>query len=407
MGTPQNQPESLPNTAKLIAFFTILAGTVLGLAGIDLVLPSVPYFPEIFGTTTAKTQLVLAAFVAGTMIGLIAFGSMAEHYGRRRLFIMSLLGYALFSYLAALSPNIEGLIGIRFLQGFAAAGSGVLAPGLIRHLFTEIGAVRALSFMGSVEALVPGLAPLAGAWLHSAYGWEASFTLTAIMVGAICLLAILRPRLLPSIGIKKQNQDKGSYAALLKNKTYIRYALGHALVLGGLLTFVFSAPAIIITTMNGTIEDFIYMQMVGVSFFILSANVSGTLVKRFGAEKTIWAGSFLASIGALTLLGFAVFGDNNPATLKGLFWLLNIGLGVRGGTGFVMALKSAHGDDDRASALILVAVTAIAAAATAILAPFIEYGLVALTGTTSLIIVPVILLMALISPLNDTEEEAS
>lgn len=406
MDNTEDRDNRLSSATKLIAFITIVAGTTMGLAGIDLVLPSVPYFPEVFGTTTARTQLVLAAFVAGTMIGLISFGSLAAHYGRRRLFIFSLLGYGLFSAAAAYSPTIEALIGFRFLQGFAAAGSGVLAPGLIRHLFSEIGAVRAISFMGSVEALVPGLAPLVGAGLHAAYGWTASFLVTAALVGAICVLVILIPRLLPSIGVKK-DKKKGSYSALLKNATYLRYALGHAMVLAGLLTYVFSAPAVIVTSMNGTIENFIYMQMVGVSFFILSANISGSLVKWWGAETVIWIGSIVSAIGATVLLAYALYGSNDPAHLKYLFWVLNTGLGIRGGTGFFMALKAADGDDDRGSALILVGVTAISALMTAALAPFLESGLLVLTGATLLIIFPAILLMAFIKPYSDEPAEVT
>lgn len=392
--------ESLaPKMRVFFAFATIVAGTVMGLAGIDLVLPSVPDFPHIFDTSTATAQLVLAAFVAGNMIGLISFGSLAARMGRRRLFVGSLFGYGLASLAGAYSPSVETLIGVRLLQGIFASGSAVLAPGLIRHLFSELGSVRALSAMGSIEALVPGLAPIAGAWLHIHYGWTASFLLTAALVGVVSLTVILKPKLLPHIGTKA-NLKPGSYINLVKNATYLRYSLGHALVLGGLLTFVFSAPAVIIKTMDGTISDFIAMQIVGVSVFILTANISGNFVKRFGAEHVINAGNIVAAIGAMLLLAYALWGRGNPADLKYLFWVLNMGLGLRGGPGFLQALKAAHDDDDRASALMLMAVTGLAAAATALVAPFIQLGLTALTTATCLIIWPVLLLMIFIDPLE-------
>jgi len=394
--TPKNS-----EVARLLAFMVIVTGTVLGLAGIDLVLPSVPDFPALFGTTTARSQLVLATFVAGSMVGLIAFGSLAARFGRRRLFIGSLLAYAVFSYVATYSASIDALIGIRFLQGIAASGSAVIAPGLIRHLFSKLGAVRALGAMGSIEALVPGLAPIAGAWLHITHGWSASFLLTSVLVGLICAVMILRPNLLPHIGTKA-NLKPGSYLNLLKNKYYLRYALGHAAVLGGLLTFVFTAPAVIVKTMGGSIDDFINMQMVGVGFFILSANFSGNLVKRFGIEATIMLGTIVSTFGALALLAYAFLGSNTPAHLMFLFWVLNTGLGIRGGPGFLQALVAAHDDDDRAAALMLVAVTALAATSTAVVAPFIDYGLPALTIATGLIIFPALLLMLFIKPFVPT-----
>jgi MFS transporter, DHA1 family, multidrug resistance protein len=392
-------PTTTSTNTKLFACATIIAGTVMGLAGIDLVLPSVPNFPTLFNTSTTAAQMVLAAFVAGNMVGLITFGSLAARIGRRRLFIGSLVAYGLASLAAAYSTSIDSLIGIRLLQGIFASGSAVLAPGLIRNLFSELGSVRALSAMGSIEALVPGLAPIAGAWLHAGYGWTASFLLTALLVGAISLTVILRPRLLPSIGTKA-NMKPGSYKKLIKNAIYLRYSLGHALVLGGLLTFVFSAPAVIIKTMGGTISDFITMQMVGVSVFILAANISGNFVKRWGAENVINAGNIVSAVGALILLTYALWGRNNPADLKYLFWVLNMGLGLRGGPGFLQALKAAHDDDDRASALMLVAVTGLAALSTALVAPFLGMGLLALTIATCLIIFPVLLLMIFIDRLE-------
>ncbi|MFC3052460.1 MFS transporter [Kordiimonas pumila] len=387
--------------AAILACTLIVAGTVLLLSAIDLVLPSVPDMPEIFGTTIAHSQLVIAAFVGGSTIGMLIYGSLAAHYGRRRLFIASLATYIVFTVLAIFSPDIWSLVVLRFLQGAAASGTAALAPGLIRSLFSELGAMKALSAMGSIEALVPGLAPLAGAWLHVHYGWTASFTVTAALVTFICLIIVIRPRLIPSIGTS-HNKAAGGYLKLLKSPTYLRYAMGHACVLGGLLCFVFSAPAIIIETMNGEIHDFIYMQMTGVTCFIITANISGNLVKRYGVEPIIMAGTLIACMGVLVLLFYSLIGPNKPEHLLFMFWILNTGLGLRGGPGFVQALSASNGDDDRASAILLVAVTGFAAIATALVAPFIQYGLIALSITTCIIVLPSVFLMLFIKPLGYT-----
>ncbi len=396
---PVYETSSRPARATaLLACAVIISGTVLGLSGMDLVLPAVPSMPEIFSTSVASSQLVLALYVAGSAAGLLIFGSLASFIGRRRLFIGSLALFAITSAIASLSTSIETLNITRLLQGAAASGPAVLAPGLIRNLFSELGSIRAIAAMGSIEALTPGLAPILGAWLYSGYGWQASFTLTAALTAVLVLVILLRPGLIPSIGTK-QNTGVGSYMRLLKNPTYLRYSLGHALVLGGLLTFVFSAPAIIVQTMGGDIDDFILMQMVGVGIFIVAANVSGHLVKWLGVERVIMAGTIIALAGSLALLGYALFGVNDPGHLKYLFWLLNVGLGIRGGPGFVRALSAADGDDDRASALLIFFVTMIASGSTALVAPFITLGLWTLTIVVFAIVLPSLLLMLFIKPL--------
>ncbi len=381
----------------LLACIVIISGTVLGLSGMDLVLPAVPSLPDVFDTSIPASQLVLALYVAGSAVGLLTFGSLAAFIGRRRLFILSLVLFAIFSAVGALATSIEVLNITRFLQGAAASGPAVLAPGLIRNLFSELGAIRAIAAMGSIESLTPGLAPILGAWLFSYYGWEASFTLTAALTSVLIIVIVVRPGLLPSIGTK-QVDSAGSYKKLLGNAKYLRYSLGHALVLGGLLTFVFSAPAVIVQTMGGTIDDFILMQIVGVSVFIVSANIAGHLVARFGVEPVIMAGTLVAVAGSSILLAYSVWGDNDPTKLKFLFWILNAGLGVRGGPGFVRALSAAEGDDDRASALLIFFVTLIASGCTALVAPFITVGLWTLTLAVFAIVLPCLLLMVFIDP---------
>jgi MFS transporter, DHA1 family, multidrug resistance protein len=66
-----------------LVFGLMAAGTVLGLAGIDLVLPAVPALPKHLGGDAVGAQFVIAAFVAGTASGLLVFGSIGPRYGRR------------------------------------------------------------------------------------------------------------------------------------------------------------------------------------------------------------------------------------------------------------------------------------------------------------------------------------
>ena len=392
--------------AAILACAVIISGTVLGLSGMDLVLPAVPSLPDVFSTTIATSQLVLATYVAGTALGLLTFGSLAAHIGRRKLFILSLVLFAGSSAIATLSPSIEVLNVIRFIQGVSASGPAVLAPGLIRNLFSELGAIRAIAAMGSIESLTPGLAPVLGAFLFNQYGWEASFFVTAGLTGLLVVIILARPSLIPSIGTK-QASGNSSYGKLLKNAKYLRYSLGHASVLGGLLTFVFSAPAVIVETMGGTIDDFIIMQIVGVTTFIVASNTAGHLVARFGVERVIMTGAIVSVVGTLALVAYAFWGPNDPEHLKYLFWMLNVGLGIRGGPGFVRALSAAEGDDDRASALLIFFVTLLASGCTALVAPFITLGLSALTIAVFFIVLPSLLLMLFIAPYEPTVAEPS
>jgi DHA1 family bicyclomycin/chloramphenicol resistance-like MFS transporter len=159
----------------LLAFVLIASGTVLGIAGTDLVLPAVPSLPEVLGGSPAQAQLVLATFVAGTALGLLLFGELGARYDQRWLLAGSLAAYGLLSAAASLAPSLGALVWLRLVQGAAGSAAAVFAPGMIRLLFGGNRAVRALGLLGSIESLVPALAPIVGVWLLARFGWRASF----------------------------------------------------------------------------------------------------------------------------------------------------------------------------------------------------------------------------------------
>ena len=350
------RPSARP--APALAFALLVAGTVLGIAGTDLVLPAVPGLPEALGGTPATAQLVLAAFVAGSGIGLLLFGELGARLDQRSLLAASLFLYAALSAAAAAAPSLDWLVALRLLQGAAGSAAAVFAPGMIRAMFDDAQAVRALGLFGSIESLVPALAPIIGVWLLSIGDWRLSFELIAILSLLLAGVLIALRRRLPEIAPAARG---GGYGRLLAEPVFLRYALSQALSLGALLTFVFGAPAVIVGPMGGTLTDFIVVQVVGIAFFILGANVAGRLVARFGAEPAIFGGTALSADGMAAMLAYALAGGDDPMAVALLAVPVNLGFGFRGPPGFFHAVLAASGDDARGAALTILFILLTAA----------------------------------------------
>lgn len=382
--------------AKLL--FTILVcGTVLGLAGTDLVLPAIPSLPNSLPGSIEQAQLVLASFVAGTALGLLIFGELGARFNQGRLLLIALLAYSGLSFVATLAADLEQLVLIRFIQGLMCSAPAVFAPSIIRNLFDERGALRAIGLMGSIESLTPALAPVIGAWLLNFTDWRGSFYLTSGLALSLAVIWLVLSWRLPPLTAQPSKQG---YWPLFTNREFLRQTLSHACTLGGLLIFVFGAPTVIIRSMGGELSDFVTMQIVGISLFIISANSTHWLVDKLGRERIIMFGSLLTALGCGSILLYGLSNHNDPRILWLLFIPVNLGLGLRGPPGFHKALVAAGSNDARGAALLILAILGVAAIGTAITALFIQGGLVPLAASATIVATASVLFLLTLKPLN-------
>jgi len=372
----------MPRRLNPQAVFGLVAGTtLLGISGTDLVLPAVPSLPEAFGSTIGMAQMVLAAYAFGTLVGLLTFGELGARRDPRRLLVWSIGLFAAASLAAAFAPSMEWLIALRFVQGAFGAAPAVFAPGFIKAVFPADRAAAAIGRLGSIEALAPALAPIAGAYLLTLGGWTISFY---VLGGLGLVLALVAAGFAARLPARETALEKHqSYGTILADRAFLRYALNQALSLGGLLVFVFGVPAVLIGSLGMGLRQFVIMQVVGIASFILTANISSRLGSRFGVDRVILAGTSMLTGAFGLILLYALAGGAELIVLLVLWSLVNLSFGIRGPIGFHQAIVAAKGDHSRGAALVVAGILCTAAAGTALVAPVIAWGLwpLALAGT--------------------------
>lgn len=368
----------------------LVSSSLITLAGTDLVLPAVPSLPDFLGGSSAQAQYVLAAFSAGSALGLLLYGELGARMDQRKMLMLALMAYTLVSFLASLAEQVNHLIVLRFFQGLSSACAIVVAPGMIRRIFPERQAIRALGIFGSIESLAPAIAPVIGVWLLGLGGWQMSFQVTALLAAVMACAVFAMRSMMPDMATSNAGAEvrrlHTGYVRLLKKRAYMSQSLSHAAIVGAILVFVFGAPTVIVNSMGGSLTDFILMQICGISTFIVCANLSSNLVARYGANIVIWAGTGLSLAGITIVLIYALSGGSNPKMLWALFVPFNMGLGFRGPPAFYQALVATDGDDARGSALLVLFLMLITAAGTALAAPWIEHGLIPLAVAATAIV---------------------
>jgi EmrB/QacA subfamily drug resistance transporter len=172
----------------------ILLATVLGssVAMLDATVVNValPALGRDLGADIAGLQWTVNAYTL-TLAGFILLGgSLGDRFGRRRIFLVGVVWFAVTSVLCGVAPNIETLIVARALQG---VGGALLTPGslaIIQASFAADDRPRAVGAWSGLGGVAGAIGPFAGGWLVEAAGWRWVFLLNVPLTAVVVLVAV-------------------------------------------------------------------------------------------------------------------------------------------------------------------------------------------------------------------------
>ena len=140
----------------------------------------------------ADMEWVIGAYVLSFSSLLLPAGSLADKFGRRRIFLGGILLFALASLACGMATSVLTLNIARAAQGIGSAFLLAPALALIAHSFRDSHARnRAWAIWGGVMGLTMVLAPLAGGVISTLLGWRWTFFVN-IPICALLMLAVTR-----------------------------------------------------------------------------------------------------------------------------------------------------------------------------------------------------------------------
>ncbi len=126
---------------------------------------------------------IVGGYLAVLAALLILAGALSDHYGRRRVYAIGLVGFAATSALCGLAPTLEWLIVFRLAQGAAGA---LLIPGslaLISNAFDPTERGRAFGTWAAATSALTVLGPIIGGGLVDTVGWRVAFLINVPLLG--------------------------------------------------------------------------------------------------------------------------------------------------------------------------------------------------------------------------------
>jgi EmrB/QacA subfamily drug resistance transporter len=172
----------------------VLLATVLGSSMVMLdstvVNVALPTIGRHLDASLAGLQWTVTAYTL-TLAGLILLGgSLGDRLGRRRIFLVGVVWFAVSSALCGLAPDIGVLIGARVLQG---VGGALLTPGslaIIQATFAADDRPRAVGAWSGLGGVASAIGPVLGGWLVQAAGWRWVFLLNLPLAAAVVLVTV-------------------------------------------------------------------------------------------------------------------------------------------------------------------------------------------------------------------------
>lgn len=172
----------------------VLVATVLGsgLASIDATVVGIalPAIGRDFGVDLGTLQWVVTAYTL-TLAGLILIaGALGDRYGRKRVFLVGVIWFAVASGVCGLAPGASVLIWARALQGVGAA---LLTPGslaILQASFAQSDRPKAIGAWSGFGGVATAVGPFVGGWLVQAVSWRLIFSINLPLAAAVVAITI-------------------------------------------------------------------------------------------------------------------------------------------------------------------------------------------------------------------------
>jgi len=293
-----------------IYLYLILAASVSALAT-DMIVPALPLLQKAFNTDYSAIQLTISGFLVIYAASQLLSGFLGEKLGKLRILTASFLLFLAGSLLCFMSDSLEMLLAGRALQALGAGAGPVLSKAIAKETFSPLTLKRALSDISSASAVVPLIAPLAGAAILGYLSWNTIFLVMALFSVVTLLLS---PRRLVYHEVATVSSSSGFITP-----AFIQGTLLVSLILSSLFCYISLSPAIFMQQLGLSTIHYSLLFSASVLFFII-----GNQFAKFERIINPW---FLFGINALSVFPF-IIGSHSLILCIAVSMIFNLTLGA-------------------------------------------------------------------------------
>ena len=179
------------NVNPWIVAIAVMFATFMEVLDTTVVNVSLPHIGSTMSATTDEATWVLTSYLVANAIILPMTGWLASRFGRKRLLMLSTVGFTIASGFCGLAPNLASLVIFRIVQGLTGGALQPLSQAVLLESFKPEDRGKAMGFWGLGIVCAPILGPVFGGWVTENYDWRWVFYIN-LPVGAMSIFMIQR-----------------------------------------------------------------------------------------------------------------------------------------------------------------------------------------------------------------------
>ena len=171
MPTTVAAPE-IGSTQRALLTICVMMATIMQALDTTIANVALPYMQGSLGTTQDQVSWVLTSYIVAAAIMTAPLGWMSTRFGRKKLFLVCVIGFTVASMLCGIAQNIEQMVLFRLLQGVFGAALVPLSQSVLLDIYPVEQRGQAMALWGMGVMLGPIMGPTLGGWLTDSFDWR-------------------------------------------------------------------------------------------------------------------------------------------------------------------------------------------------------------------------------------------
>jgi len=184
-----HKPVAMSKLNHRLLTISIMAATVMQTIDNTVANVALPKMQGSLSATQDQMTWVLTTYIIAAAIMTPLTGWLAGRFGRKKVFLISIVGFTISSALCGMAANLPEIVFFRLLQGMSGAALVPLSQAILFDINEQENFGKAMALWGVGVMIGPVLGPALGGWLTETYNWRWVFYIN-VPVGVLAFIGL-------------------------------------------------------------------------------------------------------------------------------------------------------------------------------------------------------------------------